>query len=201
MDSFDNFFSCCDLIFNGQDCDTSGVAWVQGARQRTAIGLTAEGDIVVYATQYATTIAQVKQTLREARCVDAINLDGGGSTQISTKAYGELYSSRKVQNYICIWIAAPEVKPTPSNSSTQVATCPYSEPTQLVRKGSTGEGARWVQWHLRRLGYRGSDGKAIEVDGQFGRQSDWALREFQRKNRLVVDGICGQKSREKLKGS
>lgn len=194
MDRFDNFFSCCDIIFNGQICNTDDVAWVQGARQRTAIGLTPEGDIVVYATQYNTTIAQVKQVMREARCVEAINLDGGGSTQISAKGYGELYSSRRVQNYICIWIAAPD-------SSTQVTSCPYAEPTMVVRKGSNGEGARWVQWHLRRLGYRGSDGKVIEVDGQFGRQSDWALREFQKKNGLNVDGICGEKSRKKLRES
>lgn len=136
MNSFDNFFSCCDLIFNGQDCDTSSVAWVQGARQRSAIGLTAEGEIVVYATQYATTIAQVKQTMREARCVEAINLDGGGSTQISTKAYGELYSSRRVQNYICIWAAAPESKPTPSNSSAQIpaATTPVAPSNPVTVK-------------------------------------------------------------------
>ena len=74
--------------------------------------------------------------MREARCVEAINLDGGGSTQISTKAYGELYSSRRVQNYICIWAAAPESKPTPSNSSAQIpaATTPVAPSNPVTVK-------------------------------------------------------------------
>ncbi|MBR5442424.1 MAG: SH3 domain-containing protein, partial [Clostridia bacterium] len=33
------------------------------------------------------------------------------------------------------------------------ATCPYAEPTTTLASGSTGEGVKWLQWHLWQMGY------------------------------------------------
>lgn len=74
-----------------------------------------------------------------------------------------------------------------------VTTCPYSEPAVMVKKGSSGESARWVQWMLNKKGAN------LKVDGQFGSKSVAALRDFQKKNGLAVDGICGPATRSKLK--
>lgn len=60
-------------------------------------------------------------------CINAICLDGGGSSQIDCDK-GKITSSRKVANYICIW----------TND------CLFTEPTKLVKYNSTGEGAKWV---------------------------------------------------------
>jgi murein DD-endopeptidase MepM/ murein hydrolase activator NlpD len=55
-----------------------------------------------------------------------------------------------------------------------------------------------------RYGNRGEDVKtlqkllAIQSDGIFGKQTDSAVREFQRKSKLKVDGIVGPKTLEKL---
>lgn len=140
--------------------------WAAGARQRTAIGWTADGYMVIYAEQKAKTIEEVKKEMRAAGCVDAINLDGGGSTQIAAGGYRNLYSSRKVHNYICVWEMRED------------AGCPYKEPNAMVYVGVIGDGAKWVQWNLRRRGYKGANGRELEIDGVFGGNSVYALKAF-----------------------
>lgn len=43
-------------------------------------------------------------------------------------------------------------------------------------------------------GYRGKDGKKLTVDGSFGANTDYAVRAYQKKHKLTVDGIVGQKT-------
>lgn len=275
MANYDNFISSCNIIKHGKACSVDGIAWVAGARPRTAIGWTKEDKMVIYVTPYNQTIATITQEMLKANCVDAINLDGGASTQIATKKYGNVLSStgRKVQNYICIWEETINQTPTqpvsqlpqttklwditpitvthfplvlrattnlnvrqlPTSFSKLVTTIPkgtefetngyayswnkawikikdgyvyrtytecgnpYREPTNFVKKGTVGEAARWVQWQLGHRGYRGVDGKVLGCDGQFGPNSDYALRTFQREHGLEVDGICGVETRKALK--
>ena len=70
---------------------------------------------------------------------------------------------------------------------------PYSEPTKLIKKGSLGSGAKWVQWQLNR------HGASLVVDGNFGKASEAELIEFQKKSGLTADGICGPATRAVLK--
>lgn len=283
MAKYDNFISSCDIIKQCKKCSVDGIAWVRGARQRTAIGWKADGSMVIYVNPYATTIDTVMNEMLAAGCVDAINLDGGGSTQISTKKYGSVYSpeGRRVQNYICVWeqtttsstpVSNPQVPTTstPANNSAPVSqwytfpicitkfpqsartstlvnvrqaalsgakvvsilpknstifatgyagifnknwvkiangylprtsletTQPFAKPTTTIRRGSVGEGAKWVQWELAIRGYRGTDNQVITVDGSFGVNSDYALRTFQREHNLNPDGLCGPATRKAM---
>lgn len=59
--------------------------------------------------------------------------------------------------------------------------------------GSKGETVRQIQQKLKQWGYM--DGA---VDGVYGYQTWEAVREFQRKNNLKVDGIAGKQTLEKL---
>jgi hypothetical protein len=75
---------------------------------------------------------------------------------------------------------------------------PYAEPTALLRYakadvGKVRESVKWLQWELVEAGYD------IEIDGQFGKKTDAALRDFQKSSKLVVDGICGSATRAALK--
>ena len=64
---------------------------------------------------------------------------------------------------------------------------------RLLRRGSRGDDIRALQQRLNELGY--NCGRA---DGIFGKQTDSAVRAFQRQNGLAVDGIVGKDTRAKL---
>ena len=72
---------------------------------------------------------------------------------------------------------------------------PYSEPTTLVRKGSTGTGVKWVQDMLNHNGY------SLTVDGAFGTKTYNAVVNFQKSKNLTIDGIVGVATRTALKNS
>ena len=97
-----------------------------GAAPRTAIGVKADGTLVLYTIDgrqsgysIGATMAQVAQRLIELGCVDAGVLDGGGSTNLSAVYPGDSAlsqvnkpsdgSARQVVNYILL---VTEAKPT-----------------------------------------------------------------------------------------
>ena len=86
------------------------------------------------------------------------------------------------------------VKSTPK----PVAKNPYPTPTVNVKKGQKGNNVKWVQWELKRLGY---DLGKYGIDGDFGTATDKAVRAFQKKKGLAVDGIVGKNTRAALKAS
>ncbi len=72
---------------------------------------------------------------------------------------------------------------------------PYTEPTVNVKRGTTGGGAKWVQWCLWRFGLLEQSG----IDGVIGIKSEAAIKIAQGRLGLVVDGIVGKNTREKFK--
>lgn len=69
---------------------------------------------------------------------------------------------------------------------------PYNEPTKNLRLNSKGNDVRWLQVELNKRGYH------LVVDGIFGVKTDEAVRAFQADNGLVVDGIVGTATRDKI---
>ncbi|HET7578576.1 MAG TPA: spore cortex-lytic enzyme [Bacillales bacterium] len=64
---------------------------------------------------------------------------------------------------------------------------------QVIQKGATGLNVVELQARLQYIGYyRGP------IDGVFGWQTYWALRNFQQNFGLKVDGLAGLKTRQKL---
>lgn len=70
--------------------------------------------------------------------------------------------------------------------------------TPNLKKGSTGTQVRNLQECLNYLGFKGKDGKRLTTDGDFGTNTEYALRAFQKKYSLSVDGIYGSKSKAKM---
>lgn len=56
---------------------------------------------------------------------------------------------------------------------------------QTVRKGSSGDDVRTLQTMLNLVGF------VLDIDGQFGSQTETAVRAFQAKKGLTIDGIAG----------
>jgi N-acetylmuramoyl-L-alanine amidase len=64
---------------------------------------------------------------------------------------------------------------------------------QVIQKGATGEDVIELQSRLKYIGfYKG------KVDGVFGWETYWALRNFQEKFGLPVDGLAGPSTKQKL---
>ena len=69
----------------------------------------------------------------------------------------------------------------------------------VLRKGSTGEAVKTLQRLLRQLQYVNLDGKTlIIVDGNFGSNTEAAVKRWQQKHLNGVDGIVGVKTWNKL---
>ena len=83
-----------------------------------------------------------------------------------------------------------------TNSDLTREQCPYTEPSATLRSGSTGEGVKWVQWHLYKLGYLT---KESDIDGDFGPTTLAAVKKYQTDKKLDVDGIVGSGTRSQLK--
>lgn len=69
---------------------------------------------------------------------------------------------------------------------------PYTQPSTNLKKGDKNEGVKWLQWELVKAGYD------IEIDGSFGPATDTAVKDFQKKYNLEVDGIVGTNTRKVL---
>ncbi len=67
-----------------------------------------------------------------------------------------------------------------------------------VKQGSTGEAVKQLQTKLKSLGYKGADGKAISTDGSCGKNTVYAIKNFQKDKELTPDGIAGPKTWRKL---
>lgn len=83
-----------------------------------------------------------------------------------------------------------------SETGQAVAGNPYQEPDYTLyryRIGMKKEYVSWLQFELNELGY------GLTVDGVFGKATDAALKDAQKRLGLVVDGKCGQATRAKLK--
>ena len=64
----------------------------------------------------------------------------------------------------------------------------------VLRKGSKGEQVKTLQRLLKAFGHKGSDSKALSIDGDLGANTEYALRAYQKAHGLSVDGVCGGKS-------
>lgn len=67
-----------------------------------------------------------------------------------------------------------------------------------VELGSKGEDVKLLQNKLRKLGFKDASGKDLICDGIFGKNTEYALKNFQKKMSLVTDGIAGPKTWSKL---
>lgn len=112
-----------------------------------------------------------------------IDSDFGEITEAAVKAFQQ---SCKIE---VDGIVGPETKAKLVENSGSIFTdnrCPYQFLPRMVRKGCKGQDVGAVQWRLKNIyGYN------IEVDLDFGPATFVAVKDFQSKCGLEVDGIVG----------
>ena len=74
----------------------------------------------------------------------------------------------------------------------QITGNPYPVPAVNLKRGSRGDGVKWLQYALKRLGF------GLTIDGIFGPKTEEAVKAFQAERGLVVDGIVGKMTRAEL---
>lgn len=68
----------------------------------------------------------------------------------------------------------------------------------ILDQGDKSQSVNHLQQQLDRLGYTDSKGHPLKIDGDFGRNTDHAVRAFQQAHGLHVDGVVGRDTREAL---
>ena len=82
---------------------------VGGSRPRTAMALTGN-ELLLYCADSPTTPEALRDTLYKLGAETAIMLDGGGSSQCDFQGR-KISSSRRVHNYLAVWLRKKEDKP------------------------------------------------------------------------------------------
>ncbi len=117
------------IVSNGQNVTSSnglGESFNTARAQRSAIGIKADGTIVLVASRGRTTshtgltVYELADYLISQGCVTGINLDGGGSTQLTVEnssgnLESVLSSSRRVANSILV-VARPAISSSQRNT-------------------------------------------------------------------------------------
>lgn len=173
-----SFLSGCPILKDGNKLYRNLTPDVARTAERTAVAWTKEGHVILWCDKMKLTRNGLQDKLLALGAVDALMLDGGGSTQ-GIFPSGTVTSSRKVTTLLLFWDG--------------IYRCPYAEPAKNIRRGSIGTGAKWVQWQLNR------HGASLTIDGIFGKSSVAALMEYQKRAGLDADSICGKATRVKLK--
>lgn len=109
------------------------------------------------------------------------------------KKMGEAYAKAAAE-YLSLPAKKVSVKPAES-ASTKPKVETITIKINVLKKGSKGDTVKALQRLLKVL-----DCGISTVDGDFGSETDAAVRNFQSKNKLTADGVVGEKTWNKLLG-
>lgn len=118
---------------------------------------------------------------------ELIKADGYATASNYVSAVMGLVKSYNLTLYDTQSAPAPTTAPTTKRTS-------YTFTVEEVRSGDTGKSVALMQKCLRGLNYNGLDGRLISVDADAGPNTIFALKAFQKKAGIDVDGICAEKS-------
>ena len=86
---------------------------------------------------------------------------------------------------------SPADTKTENKSNTETGGAGYMFEVKTVQSGSTGNDVKLLQRLLKSNGCKGKDGKNLSIDGSCGANTVYAIKEYQKKKKLEVDGCAG----------
>lgn len=102
------------------------------------------------------------------------------------------YDKSKSQNTV--------LNTTKTSSKTKTTKPPtLAKCDSILKRCSEGKQILFLQQDLKYLGFLGANGKTLATDGLFGLNTEYALKSFQKKYKLLADGEYGKNSYNKMK--
>jgi peptidoglycan hydrolase-like protein with peptidoglycan-binding domain len=84
----------------------------------------------------------------------------------------------------------------PPQARMDLGATPAKHDSDTLRLGSRGDEVELLQYRLDRQGYRGPDGEPIPQTGQYGPDTEHAVRQFQTLHGMPATGVAEQDTRE-----
>lgn len=111
------------LVRNGKE-EAQNPAGITGRRGRTALGLNGDSLIIALIPDGdGSTLSELRRTLVANGAENAINLDGGGSTQFYAPL-GNHFSGRRVRGFIGVWIRGGDIRYVKVSSRLRIRSAP-----------------------------------------------------------------------------
>ena len=122
-----------------------------------------------------------------------ITIEGNTSKSSDDNGGAVMIRYRAASSIAAHFSPAYAAEPKPTKKPVTTAAKPVYSIKTALKRGSRGASVKELQRALKKQGhYKG------EVDGVFGPKTEAALKAFQKKRHMTVDGICGPKVASKL---
>ena len=116
------------------------------------------------------------------------------SNKLWLKGHQELASTSCPEKYMMQWVRQHRTGTKVVQAKTKLAPKKPAKTTRLVKQGSRGAHVKMMQTLLNKNGFK------LTVDGIAGPQTIGALKKYQLRSGLQVDGLCGKQSWKALYG-
>ena len=130
----------------------------------------------------------------------SINEKGGATGGKPGDQTGKEVLIRAYRNYPWNYVLRYEAAEENNDVLLSDGSSAYMFEVKTVKLGSVNTSALLMQKLLKAGGFKGKDGKQLALDSSAGENTIFALKEYQRKMKLTVDGICGTRTWGKLLG-
>lgn len=125
---------------------------------------------------------------------ELIKADGYATASNYVSAVMDIVRSYNLTLYDTQTAPAPSTAPSTDTTVPSTERGKYNFTVEEVRQGDSGKSVALMQKCLRGLGYQGKNGKLVSVDADAGTNTIYALKTFQERAGIAVDGICAEKS-------
>lgn len=130
----------------------------------------------------------------DSNMVYTIEGNTSGASGVTANGGGVCKKSYPIGYYGIAGYGRPNYDVNTNTEHKEIGVNNYMFSVGEVKKGSKGKDVRLLQRLLKSNGCKGKDNKYLKIDGEAGENTDYAIRYYQKKKKLTIDGVCGPKT-------